>query len=66
VNCLRCEKPIEHMRHAYLEVVGFAKPTAERTAGTGSSLIGRRPSGRVLCPSCGTNLKHGVKQDGLF
>lgn len=58
--CQRCLEPAGS--DAWREVTAFDRPRAHKAKGTGSSLIAREPTGRVICNDCATKLYHGLAQ----
>lgn len=67
--CARCkEERIERHDEGWAEVIGYARPKAQRGEQSGSSLVQRRPTGRLVCNRCMTELQHGLNrgQGGLL
>lgn len=57
ITCSFCTKDIERESDVYIEVIGFAK---KRQAGGLHALIGRRPTGNVICNECITLVKNDI------
>ncbi len=55
-----CGRTIPYEQGAWLQYVGYARPKNLRQGISGSSLIGRKPTGKALCGLCATKLEHGL------
>lgn len=51
--CVKCRRPISP-RTAWKEVTGYVSPRGA------DSMVGRRDTGRLVCPECITRIRHNV------
>jgi hypothetical protein len=51
--CHLCRKPVS-ARTAWKEVAGYVSPHGA------DSMVGRRDTGRLVCPECVTRIRHRV------
>lgn len=58
-ECATCHEPITDIRNALMEITGW---TEHRQAGGTNHVIARKRTGRLLCPSCGVDLKVGAER----
>ena len=61
MKCARCGNPIANPGDAWHQVCGFARP-AKLRQGAGSSLIGRRKTGKAICGACAMQIQHGINR----
>jgi hypothetical protein len=62
MNCEKCGCEIRNPNQAWLQYVGWARPRSQRGQNSGSSLIGREPTGKLMCQGCATRLEYGITE----
>ena len=62
MTCHKCNRRLETLRNAGFEVIGYEVP---REQGGTNHLLGRKRTGKMICPGCLTKLKYGITEDQL-
>ena len=62
MTCTKCGKQITTTKGCAYETVGWVIP---RTQGGTNHLLERKTTGRMMCPSCTTELRYGVTPSQL-
>ena len=64
-HCVTCQRELEPHEQVYIEIRGWEKPGRGLYGNSGSSLVLRKPTGRVRCRQCVTDEIYGVTPDQL-
>ena len=63
MKCDLCGEEITSTKQMYREVAGWERPGRGPSGSSGSSLVARKPTGRIACNLCITRLVYGIPQE---